>query len=301
MPEDDFGAFLRQAREHAGISLRDIASTTKISVPALEALERNDVSRLPGGIFSRAFVRAYAREVGLDVDEAVRRFVTRFPDAGAEETPTPYEANPDKIVVDDEPATGRTRRIIGWSLPLVLIVMYFGFGGRLPLLKDPSATPTAKPVEATEPAPPRPAPPALAPPATAALPDTTITPAAGAAGQTQAATSPQPAPSETTATPPAPATQPAVQQPGGFRLSLVPKDQCWVTVRVNGEKVFTATMRPGERKDLDLHGEVSLTVGDAGAMAFSLDGQPGRPLGTAGQVATARINAQNLKTFLEPR
>ena len=61
-----FGARLRDARERRGMSLRQIANTTKIAVSVLEALERNDISKLPGGIFCRAFVRSYASEVGLD-------------------------------------------------------------------------------------------------------------------------------------------------------------------------------------------------------------------------------------------
>jgi cytoskeletal protein RodZ len=75
---NDFGGKLRQAREGRGISLRQIAATTKISVSALEALERNDISKLPGGIFSRAFVRSYAAEVGLDPEQTVRDFLERF-------------------------------------------------------------------------------------------------------------------------------------------------------------------------------------------------------------------------------
>src|SRR5215212_10763600 len=75
---DDFGGKLRQARERRGISLRQIAASTKISAAALEALERNDISKLPGGIFSRAFVRFYAVEVGLDPDDTVREFLERF-------------------------------------------------------------------------------------------------------------------------------------------------------------------------------------------------------------------------------
>ena len=62
--EGDFGSRMRHAREQRGVSLRQIADATKISVSQLEALERNDVSRLPGGIFSRAFVRSYADERG---------------------------------------------------------------------------------------------------------------------------------------------------------------------------------------------------------------------------------------------
>src|SRR6187401_335192 len=74
-----FGGKLRDARERRGISLRQIANATKISVGALEALERNDISRLPGGIFSRAFVRSYATEVGLDPEQTVRDFMVQFP------------------------------------------------------------------------------------------------------------------------------------------------------------------------------------------------------------------------------
>src|SRR5947209_12811484 len=77
------GQMLRDARERRGVSLRTIADATKISVAVLEALERNDVSRLPGGIFSRAFVRSYAVEVGLDPDTTIQEFVAQFPhDAG---------------------------------------------------------------------------------------------------------------------------------------------------------------------------------------------------------------------------
>jgi len=78
-PEGDFGARMRHAREQRGVSLRQIAEATKISVSALEALERNDISRLPGGIFSRAFVRSYAAEIGVDPEQTVREFLAQFP------------------------------------------------------------------------------------------------------------------------------------------------------------------------------------------------------------------------------
>jgi len=77
--EADFGARMRDARERRGVSLRQIAETTKHSVSALDALERNDISRLPGGIFSRAFVRSYAAEIGVDPEQAVREFISQFP------------------------------------------------------------------------------------------------------------------------------------------------------------------------------------------------------------------------------
>ena len=77
--EGDFGSRMRHVREQRGVSLREIAETTKISVSALEALERNDISRLPGGIFSRAFVRSYAAAIGIDPEQTVRDFLSQFP------------------------------------------------------------------------------------------------------------------------------------------------------------------------------------------------------------------------------
>ena len=78
-PDSDFGSRMRQIREQRGVSLRQIAEHTKISVSVLEALERNDISRLPGGIFSRAFVRSYAAEIGADPEQTVRDFLSQFP------------------------------------------------------------------------------------------------------------------------------------------------------------------------------------------------------------------------------
>src|SRR5881227_4120800 len=74
-----FGQRLRDARERRGVTLRQIANATKISVGVLEALERNDISRLPGGIFTRAFVRSYALEVGLEPELAIEEFMGQLP------------------------------------------------------------------------------------------------------------------------------------------------------------------------------------------------------------------------------
>lgn len=76
----DFGAWLRLERERAGVELDRIALETKVSRSLLEALERNDLSRWPAGIFRRAFVRSYAELVGLDADRTVAMFLHTFPD-----------------------------------------------------------------------------------------------------------------------------------------------------------------------------------------------------------------------------
>ena len=73
----DVGAELREARERRGISLEELARITKIGVATLRALERNQVDHLPGGIFLRGFLRAYARQVELDQEDTVRRYLAR--------------------------------------------------------------------------------------------------------------------------------------------------------------------------------------------------------------------------------
>lgn len=77
---DDLGAALRKHREAAGRTLRDLADATKLGVRTFEALERNQIEKLPPGIFRRAVVRAYAREVGLDPEDTLRVFLARHPD-----------------------------------------------------------------------------------------------------------------------------------------------------------------------------------------------------------------------------
>jgi cytoskeletal protein RodZ len=76
----EFGSRLRRERERRKISLESISANTKVSMALFEALERDDVSRWPCGIFRRSFVRSYAEAIGLDADEVVRDFVERFPE-----------------------------------------------------------------------------------------------------------------------------------------------------------------------------------------------------------------------------
>jgi cytoskeletal protein RodZ len=87
-----FGASLRLARERRGLSTAQVAETTKLSPIAITKLENGKLSSLPGGIYLRSMVRAYAKLVGLDADEAVRDLVIAFPEAAAQpEVPSEQE------------------------------------------------------------------------------------------------------------------------------------------------------------------------------------------------------------------
>ncbi|MGC2198512.1 MAG: helix-turn-helix transcriptional regulator, partial [Terriglobales bacterium] len=70
-----FGDRLRKEREQRSISLDDIALSTKIGTRMLRALEEEKFDQLPGGIFNKGFVRAYARHVGLDEEQAIADYM----------------------------------------------------------------------------------------------------------------------------------------------------------------------------------------------------------------------------------
>lgn len=98
------GEQLRLTREERGIPLREISDETRISIHYLEAIESNDYQRLPGGIFNRSFVRAYARSIGYDEKEAVEgysRYMREKGDSSDDVATTPYHSK----VYTDAPAT----------------------------------------------------------------------------------------------------------------------------------------------------------------------------------------------------
>jgi cytoskeleton protein RodZ len=69
---------LRRARERVGLSIEDLSARTKIQIPLLEAVERGDFEHVPRGIFVRGFLRAYAKEVGLDPEAVVMAYLEQY-------------------------------------------------------------------------------------------------------------------------------------------------------------------------------------------------------------------------------
>jgi cytoskeleton protein RodZ len=296
-----FGSTLRDARERRGLSLRQIASATKISMAVLEALERDDISRLPGGIFSRAFVRAYAAEVGLDPEAAIEEFIAQFPNDAAVTAGHPASGG-----VEDHAAVESERRTAGtflWlaviSVPVAIALIYFAAAGRqrtnasatsdgadsgtvaLPPSGDrPPVSPAT--ADGSQPAA-APSPPAGLPPAAAAEKVEPAPPSAGAAP------------------PPAEAPSPAAAPADHLAIDLSVRRPCWISVTVDGRKSIERLLQPGEHQTIDVRRELALTAGDAAAVVLTFNGAEGRPLGKAGEVVTARFNLTNFKSYLQAR
>jgi cytoskeleton protein RodZ len=124
-PLATFGTMLRRARERRGMSVRQIATATKISVGALEALERNDISRLPGGIFSRAIVRSYALEVGLDPERTTQEFLAQFPHESVT-AGSPHVPQEDHLAIESDRETAKTFvTLVAVALPIAALILYF--------------------------------------------------------------------------------------------------------------------------------------------------------------------------------
>ena len=113
-----FGARLRERREKQQVSLIEIAEQTKIKLSLLEALERDDVTHWPSGIFRRAFIRAYAHAIGLEPDIVVREFLELYPDPVETVTPIPaFEAAATNT--PERPAPLRVRFLVGSAVEAV--------------------------------------------------------------------------------------------------------------------------------------------------------------------------------------
>ena len=268
-----FGGKLRDARERRGMSLRQIANATKISIGALEALERNDVSKLPGGIFSRAFVRSYASEVGLDPDATIQEFIAQFPNdsviAGH-----PGKDQEDHVAVESDRRTAGTFVwLIVLSLPIAGALAYFATAGR----RDLSQAVATGPAETREPAP------AAAPSEGSQTPPPAAVPAPDPAAVVPAA------------------TQPAPPVENRLVVKLAVKRPCYISATVDGEKRIDRLLQPGEEQTIEVRREMLVTAGDASAIALTLNGAEGRPLGRSGEVVTVRLNPANYRDYLQVR
>ena len=130
----EIGRELAEARVRAGLSIEELARRTKMTVPTLLAIERNQLDALPGGLYARSMLRAYAREVGCDPEEIVKRFRAEGAD-----TALPFDTL-DRIAAtaNSKPAVERLhsadidaadhRRSVRNTILFVLVVL---FGGAL--------------------------------------------------------------------------------------------------------------------------------------------------------------------------
>jgi len=281
---DDFGSRLRAAREGKGISLREIATRTKISPAVLEALERNDTSRLPGGIFTRAFVRAYAIEVGIEPETAIQDFIAAFP----HDSVVAGHLRPDKV--EDTVLFESERRvassllwILGASVAVAGAVLYLSVARSGGARADDRRSGPA-----VVPAPSSPIP--TGQPASSVVERTKEEQVSTVSSASGPGSSPSPAP----ATSGADATE-------RLTIGLAARRPVWVSATVDGQKVLGRLLQTGEQQTIEVTREMVITAGDAAALRLTLNGADARALGKAGEVVTTRLTPVNFKDYLGAR
>jgi transcriptional regulator with XRE-family HTH domain len=267
----DVGATLRRARNQKRLTLNELSRATKISVGKLQALEDNDFDRLPALVYTRGFLRSYAREVGLDPDETVDQYLAQIDETttlaeaeGREEPPELGEpvawqrraANapmaPLRIQIDLKSLPRPAMAAAAVLLAVALIAAFAWRGG-----DGGEQIATAEAVHDAETA-----------EGSAAAPGNDATHAANV----------------------------ATDDP--LRIELKTTGPCWVSASADRAPVLARLLQAGERETIEAKDEFVLRVGDPSTISLTINGAPLRPLGQAGMPVTVQINRDNYRELL---
>ena len=129
------GEELKREREFREISLRDISEATKINIRMLEAIEKDQFDYLPGGIFNRNFIRAYADFIGLDPEVIIRKYIVQTGSENDSKLP------PSIVVPVPRIDSGSSNKLILWicigvALVLIVLFVWWQFPGQFQFIRE---------------------------------------------------------------------------------------------------------------------------------------------------------------------
>jgi cytoskeleton protein RodZ len=267
-----FGARLKQEREKQGVTLEDISLTTKIGTRMLQALEDEHFEQLPGGIFNKGFVRAYARYLGIDEQAAVADYLDAIGE-GAVAQPLP---NPEP---EPEVADGVARLPWQW-LALALLLIALGFAGVNFYSREKERPQSASHSTAATSSPAPVAPPTSAPAAQAHSTDSNPQPPAN----------PDAAPA---ATPPA-SSQQTLTPAGAFVVVVKAREDSWISIAADGQRVMQDTLIASAEKNVSAQQQVVIRAGNVGALDFFFNGRKLPSQGDYGEVRTLTFDSNGV-------
>ena len=273
--KESVGEFFRQVRETKGLTLDEVAIKTRIHPEYLKALEESNFAKLPEQVFAKGFVRSYARSLGLDEEDAMRRFAVSagtFYDKHEER-----ERLRQQQVEDERKRKANRKAVIAAAgvAVLGLVLLLTREQGSVSIMRpaDPAKTgreadrrgkpetppgeQAAKP-QASAPAAPTPA--QSGKPASLPTSSTTSDPLAGLPFDGGASTE------------------------AGLVLALEASELSWVVVQTDDASPHEALLRPGDRLTWKAQEKFALTIGNAGGIRGELNGKPLAPFGPKGRV-----------------
>jgi cytoskeleton protein RodZ len=277
-----FGDRLRREREMRGITLDEITESTKISRRHLEALEGEHFDQLPGGVFNKGFVRAYARFLGIDEDQAVADY-----SAASNEQPEPENKFP--LEIHEEPNRELNPRRS--KIPLVfavaaLVGVLVGYGFWMKSKPHGSVENTQQSTSAN----PAPEPQASAPATVTEPAKTSNEPAAPATVATPAVARVPAVKSDPTES----ADTPLPAKEKAFFVQVKAKEDSWVSIVADGKSVMQRVLAADKRKKIKAGKSLILRTGNAGGIEVSFNGHPLGALGNENEPRTLTFNASGL-------
>lgn len=258
-----------------GITLEEIAESTKIGNRSLKALEDEDFEKLPGGIFNKGFVRAYARYLGLDEEQAVADFLAA---AGTPEQPIPTPATRSQAY----PAASSVEASVNWRgvamLAVIGLVVVVAAWKVLPVVHRAGArlwhgTRARLSGGNRAPAP---------PPITFRTDSKPAVPAAQLEAQTAPGAAPAAVPAQVAAS-------------DGFVVSIKAKKDSWVWVTADGKPFLDGLLTAAAEKQVHARSRVVLKAADPAGVEVSWNGKPLPPLGPDNQVTTVIFTPDGLQ------
>jgi cytoskeletal protein RodZ len=253
---DSFGTRLRREREKRKVSLDDLSAATKISNRFLIAIECDRFDQLPGGIFNRGFIRAYAGHLGLDEDQIISEYLAA---SGEDDPNAPVEPEQAQKVWIDENSPNRNLPWKELAAVLLLIVIAIVFW-------RVRARESGKPAR----------------PAETVLPNSLDN--ANVAAPVSPAPTPHSEKNSRVTQANSTATNSAASQP--FQLRIVPREDSWISVSGPQGEIFHQILSPPEEKSFHSTSRIVVRAGNVGGLDFIWNGRPISSQGKEGEVKT---------------
>lgn len=277
-----FGDKLRRERELRAVTLDEIAEATKIGTRSLKALEDEHFDILPGGIFNKGFVRAYAKYLGIDEEQAVADYVAAVVKNSPSAAPTDEavvasivkkRSEPEKpIGVDD----GGSSKI--WVALAVIALLAGGGYSTWKYYQQRQAQQMADAAAIqTQTAPAVQAPPAVEPQST---PTPEVVSATASTTSTTSA-----------------AIVPVVSEAASteFTLTLHTTEEAWVSIQADGKTAVQGLLSPHTDRKITAKEKIVMRVGKPGALEVSFNGTPVGPLGPPDRSVTRTFTAEGIQ------
>ena len=245
------GQQLKQSREEKGISLQEIAESTHISIRFLQAIENDAYDVLPGGVFNRAFVRKFARQVGFDEEQAVNLYQEQWQEQGGEPE-RGYQLGIDEP--DFKQSSGNGLLLSFVALLVIGSLAYAAYQYFAPAVSDSGGSAVAGLNTPASPS---------VTPTPSATPESTASPSSNLPGSPTPGATASPTPSPT---PEAPA--------GAMRVQLTaPAEEVWLKVNTDDKEAWQGILNPGKSLEYDVNEKIILSIGRVQSLKIAINGR----------------------------